>query len=348
MSTGTNGADRPATDDPNRVTGIVTVQQHIIEAQREHPTATGEFSWLLSAITLSTKVISSYVRRAGLLNVLGAQGSENVQGEVVQKLDHIANETLKHTLGYRGNVGIVASEEDDEPVIVQEPGTGGKYIVMFDPLDGSSNIDSNVAVGTIFTVFKNPDDGGDSGKAVLQNGLQQVAAGYVVYGSGTVLVYTTGDGVHLFTLDPTIGAYLLTRENIRIPERNNQYSVNEAYTDTFPDSYREYLQYAKSGKGDGGGYSMRYIGSLVADFHRILLKGGVFLYPPTKKNPDGKLRLMYECNPLAFIAEQAGGAATDGRGRILERTPESVHSRTPLIIGSKGNVQDVMRFVGDK
>ena len=340
MSTGTSGARRSASDDPTGVTGIVTVQQHIIEAQREHPTATGEFSWLLSAITLSTKIISSYVRRAGLLNVLGAEGSENVQGEVVQRLDRIANDTLKHTLGYRGNVGIVASEEDDEPVIIQEPGTGGKYIVMFDPLDGSSNIDANVAVGTIFTVFKNPD-GGDTARAVLQSGAQQIAAGYVVYGSGTVLVYTTGDGVHMFTLDPTIGAYVLTRENIRIPERNNQYAVNEAYAETFPDSYREYLDWAKSGNG----YSMRYIGSLVADFHRILLKGGVFMYPPTTKNPEGKLRLMYECNPLAFIVEQAGGAATDGRGRILEREPHSLHCRTPLIIGSRGNVDDVMRFV---
>jgi fructose-1,6-bisphosphatase I len=330
---------------------IVTVQQHIIEHQAQHPTANGQFSWLLSAITLSTKIISSYVRRAGLVDVLGAEGGTNVQGEVVQKLDRIANDTLIHTLGYRGNVGIVASEEDDGPRVLQEVGKGGQYIVMFDPLDGSSNIDANVPVGTIFTILGNPPQAIETQEAVLQPGIRQLAAGYVVYGSSTVLVYTTGAGVHMFTLDNQFGSYLLTRENVKMPEWAPEYSCNEAYRATFPKPYQDYLFWCKGEKHDPQmppppkkGYSLRYIGSLVADFHRILLKGGVFMYPPTLKNPEGKLRLMYEANPLAFIAEQAGGLATDGEGRILTRRPTSLHGRTPLIIGSKGNVDDVMHF----
>lgn len=331
---------------------FVTVQQHISEQQREHPTATGEFSWLLSAITLSTKIIASYVRRAGLIDIWGDAGHENVQGETVQRLDVIANETLKKTLGYRGNVGIIASEEDNEPRIVQDVGRGGRYIVMFDPLDGSSNIDSNVSVGTIFTVFGNPPQVVDTRESVLQPGVRQLAAGYVVYGSSTVLVYTTGNGVHMFTLDPQFGAYLLTREDIRMPEHRPEYSVNEAYRAQFPKPYQEYLFWCKGERhgenlpAPDKSFSLRYTGSLVADFHRILVKGGVFMYPPTQKQPEGKLRLMYEANPLAFLAEQAGGAATNGQKRILEVSPRDVHDRTPLIIGSKQNVDEVMRFVG--
>ena len=324
---------------------VVTVQQHIIAQQREHPTATGEFSWLLSAITLSTKIIASYVRRAGLTDVLGEAGSMNVQGEIVQKLDVLANETLIRTLGSRGNVGIVASEEDNEPRVLQDIGTGGKYIVMVDPLDGSSNIDTNVSIGTIFTIFQRQVSEQRAEQSVLQPGTKQIAAGYVVYGSSTVLVYTTGAGVHMFTLDPQIGAYVLTRENIRMPEYANQYSINEAYRHTFSEPYQNYLEWAK--QKQGGACSLRYIGSLVSDFHRILLKGGVFLYPPTVKNLDGKLRLMYEANPLAFITEESGGAATDGKQRILDKQPEALHQRTPLIIGSRQNVDEVLRFVAD-
>lgn len=322
--------------------GIVTMQQHIIQSQSSHHSGTGEFSWLLSAITLSTKIIASSVRRAGLLDVLGSVGSTNVQGETVQKLDLIANDTLKRTLGYRGTVGVIASEEDDNPHVLQDVTAGGKYIVMFDPLDGSSNIDVNVPVGTIFTILKTPEGETHAQHGVLQPGTKQLAAGYVVYGSSTTLVYTTGGGVHMFTLDPSIGAYLLTRENIRIPEYNNQYSINEAYGHQFPQGYRDYLDWAK--EPEGGSCSLRYIGSLVADFHRVLLKGGVFLYPPTHKNPEGKLRLLYEANPLAFIAEQAGGAATDGTRRVMEVQPSALHQRTPLVIGSRRNVEQVMRF----
>ena len=320
---------------------VVTVQQHIIAQQRKHPTASGEFSWLLSAITLSTKIIASYVRRAGLIDVLGDVGSINVQGEVVQKLDLIANETLIRTLGSRGNVGIIASEEDNEPRVLQESGAG-KYTVMFDPLDGSSNIDANVPIGTIFTIFQRQKNT-TADQSVLQPGTKQIAAGYVVYGSSTVFVYTTGRGVHMFTLDPQFGAYMLTRENIQMPEYAKQYSVNEAYRYTFPSAYQKYLEWSK--EQEGGSCSLRYIGSLVADFHRILLKGGVFLYPPTAKNPEGKLRLMYEANPLAFIAEQAGGAASNGASRVLEVSPSSLHQRTPLIIGSRKNVEQTLSFV---
>ena len=326
--------------------GIVTFPQHVIEQQSKHPTATGEFSWLLSGIALATKMIASYVRRAGLIDVLGETGQTNVQGEVVQKLDVIANETLLRALGYRGNVGIVASEEDNEPRVVQEMGKGGKYIVMFDPLDGSSNIDSNVSVGTIFTVLARPKAEQSVHQSVLQPGTEQLASGYVVYGSSTVLVYTTGNGAHMFTLDPMAGAFVLTRENIRIPHQVNQYSVNEAYLNSFPAGYQKYLAWTKD-PTNAQSCSLRYIGSLVADFHRILLKGGVFLYPPTSDQPKGKLRLMYEANPLAYIAEQAGGIATDGSTRILEKQPDNLHERTSLIIGGQGNVERAIQFVKD-
>jgi len=326
--------------------GIVTLQQHIMEGQRAYPTASGEFSWLLSGITLATKIIQSLVRRAGIVDVLGSLEQTNVQGEEVQKLDRLANDAIVRCLGYRGNVGIVASEEDDEPIVIKEAGAGAKYIVLFDPLDGSSNIDVNISIGTIFSILQHrpeakPTDGPKS--QVLQPGIRQVGAGYVVYGPSTVAAYTVGDGVHMFTLDPLIGAYVLTRENVRMPESGKSYSVNEAYKSKFPEGFQRYLDWAKSKAA--GGYSLRYIGSLVADFHRTLLRGGVFLYPPTDAQPEGKLRLMYEANPLAFLAEQAGGVATDGTQRILEKEPVALHQRTPLIIGSKGEVDQVLRFL---
>jgi fructose-1,6-bisphosphatase I len=322
---------------------IATIQQHILEQQRTHPTASGEFSWLLSGITLATKIISDHVRRAGLRDVLGSTGDTNVQGESVQKLDIIANETIAGCLGYRGNVGIMVSEEDDEPRILKELDAHAKYIVLFDPLDGSSNIDVNVSIGTIFSILQRRR-GVAAGKVmdhILQPGHRQIAAGYMVYGSSTVMAYTTGNGVHMFTLDPSIGAYRLSRENVTMPPGGKIYSINEAYRAQFPRGVQDYLDWAKSGEN---GYSLRYIGSLVADFHRTLLKGGVFLYPPTQKAPGGKLRLMYEANPLAFLAEQAGGAATDGKQRILAKAPTALHERTPLIIGSKAEVDRVLSF----
>ena len=316
---------------------FMSVQQHILEEQRRSkPRASGEFSWLLSGITLATKVVAAQVRRGGLVNVLGAAGGENVQGETVQKLDRIANAAMEHCLGHRGSVAIMLSEETAEPIVVERDLEHGKYIVVFDPLDGSSNIDVNVSVGTIFAVLgrdpAKPVPGGPRAEC-LQPGIKQLAAGYVVYGPSTMMVYTTGHGVHGFTLDPSIGAYLLTHANIRMPSQGTYYSLNEARMDIYPPSVQRYISHLRSGAA-GREYSARYVGSLVADFHRTLLQGGIFLYPPTPKQPEGKLRLMYEANPIAFLAEQAGGRATDGRQRILDIVPTKVHERTPLAVGS--------------
>jgi len=320
---------------------FVTFTQFVQAEQAQYPGASGQFSWLMSGVALATRMIGSYIRRAGLIDVWGEHGTTNVQGETVKKLDIMANDALKRTLAYRGNVGIIASEEDDKPKVLAEVDADDSYVVMFDPLDGSSNIDVNVSVGTIFTIFQNPPDVSGTKQSVLQTGAKQVAAGYVLYGSSTVMVYTAGRGAHMFTLDPQFGTYLLTRENIRMPEFAPQYSVNEAYSHTFPEGYRRYIDKVKV--NDTPTYSSRYVGSLVADFHRILINGGVYMYPPTRSDPGGKLRLMYECNPLAFIAEQAGGAATNGRGRIMEIEPKDVHDRVPLVIGSKQNVDEVSR-----
>jgi fructose-1,6-bisphosphatase I len=320
---------------------LVTIQQHIQEEQRRYsPSASGEFSWLLSGITLATKIVAAQVRRAGLGDVLGSTGQRNVQGETVQKLDVLANEALLYCLGSRGNVAVMASEENEEPVVVPRDRECGKYVVVFDPLDGSSNIDVNVSVGTIFSILRREPDPSASREPlldVLQPGRRQLAAGYVVYGSSTMLVYTTGNGVFGFTLDPSIGAYLLSHERIRMPEQGSTYSVNEANADSFPETYQRYLAQLRSGT-TGRTYSSRYIGSLVADFHRTLLKGGVFLYPPTEQHPHGKLRLLYEANPIALLAEQAGGRAIDGRANILDLSPASLHQRTPLIVGSRAEV----------
>jgi fructose-1,6-bisphosphatase I len=281
------------------------------------------------------------VQRAGLLELLGEAGRINVQGEAVQKLDDFANKVLVRCLGYRGNVGILVSEEDEEPHVIQEAVTG-KYIVLFDPLDGSSNINANVSIGTIFSILERNEQGDqrDIMAHILQPGSRQVAAGYVVYGSSTVMAYTAGDGVHMFTLDPSVGAFLLAEENVRMPDTGQIYSVNEAYCASFPEEIQQYLQWAKS----SGNYSSRYIGSLVADFHRTLVRGGVFLYPETKNAPEGKLRLLYEANPLAFLAEQSGGLASDGTQRILDKQPRTMHERTPLIVGSRAEVERVLSF----
>lgn len=318
---------------------IVTAQQHFTRQQQtQFPEAQGVFSWLLSAITLATKMIQAKVRQAGLLDVLGSAGDTNVQGEAQQKLDVYANQALLHCLGLRDSVAMLVSEENEEPVVFDRAPETGKYVVVFDPLDGSSNIDVNVSVGTIFSIYRRPDSQHDLKRVCLQAGSKQVAAGYVVYGSSTILVYTTGSGVYGFTLDPAIGAYVLSHDNLRMPKQGMYYSVNEGQAHTFPDEYRRYLDRLRSG-ALGHSYSSRYVGSLVADFHRTMLKGGVFLYPPTRQYGKGKLRLMYEANPLAFIAEQAGGMATDGYRRILDIEPENIHQRTPLILGSQVEVE---------
>jgi fructose-1,6-bisphosphatase I len=318
---------------------ITTVQQHILQQQQEISEASGRFSWLLSGITLATKMVEAKIRVGGLSDVLGAYGQTNVQGEQQQKLDVYANQALLHCLGLRDSVAALVSEEDEEPVTFDRSVETGKYIIVFDPLDGSSNIDVNVNVGTIFSILRRlPSDKGDLQASILQPGYAQVAAGYVVYGPSTVLVYTTGFGVHGFTLDPTIGAFVLTNEHMKMPGQGSYYSVNEANAATWPDEYRAYVDRLRSG-GLGRQYSSRYIGSLVADFHRTLLKGGVFLYPPTRDQPGGKLRLLYEANPLAFIAEQAGGMASSGNGRILDIKPEGIHQRTPFMVGSRREME---------
>jgi len=328
--------------------GPITMEQHILEEQRRHhPDATGEFSWLLSGILLATKTIAAKVRRAGLVGILGSEGKINVQGETVQKLDVFANQTLEYCLGSRGNVAIMASEEDEEPIVVSRDRKNGRYVVIFDPLDGSSNIDVNVSVGTIFSIFRrdeDPDCSRDPRLDVLQPGHCQVAAGYVVYGSSTMAVYTTGNGVYGFTLDPSIGAYIISHDKITMPKKGRIYSVNEANADSFPEPYQRFLADLRSGHA-GRAYSSRYIGSLVADFHRTLLKGGIFMYPPTSQYPEGKLRLMYEANPIAFLAEQAGGMATNGQTRIMDIRPTGLHQRTPLLVGSSDDMNRIMKLL---
>jgi fructose-1,6-bisphosphatase I len=329
---------------PSSVSPVITLQQHILWERRRFPHATGEFSWLLSGLTLATKMIQSKVVRAGLADVLGAHGSVNVHGEQQQKLDLYANDALLYCLSKRDSIGILASEENEEPIILHHGSPAAKYAVVFDPLDGSSNIDVNVSVGTIFAILRRPegDAGANTENWVLQPGCKQLAAGYVVYGSSTMLVYTGGDGVHGFTLDPHIGEYVLSHPNMRMPASGKYYSVNEAYRDTFPQPYRTFLERLRVG-ALGVRYGTRYIGSLVADFHRTLLKGGVFLYPPTRDHPKGKLRLLYEVNPIAFLAEQAGGGAGDGTRRVLEIQPESIHQRTPVVVGSSVEMAEFAR-----
>lgn len=325
---------------------LITVQQHILQEQKRFPGASGEFSWLLSGITLAAKMIQAKVRQAGLSDILGAYGETNVQGEIQQKLDIYSNEVLKHCLSVRESIGVLASEENDHPIMVHNNSPEAKYAVIFDPLDGSSNIDVNVSVGTTFSILRRPDGThlDDHESWVLQPGRAQVAAGYVVYGSSTILVYSVGNGVHGFTLDPAVGAFVLSHPNMRMPEQGKYYSVNEAYRDSFPPHYGEYIDRLRRGTL-GHKYSSRYIGSMVADFHRTLLKGGVFLYPPTTEHVDGKLRLLYEANPVAFLAEQAGGVALDGTRCVLDIQPTSIHQRTPLVVGSRIELADFERLI---
>ena len=327
---------------------ITTVQQHILQQQRliAGKDASGTFSWLLSGITLAAKMIEARIRAAGLNGAYGAAGATNVQGEQQQKLDVYANEALLHCLGLRDSVAALVSEEDEQPITINRDPETGKYIIVFDPLDGSSNIDVNVNVGTIFSVLRRmPPEQASLKESILQPGFKQVAAGYVVYGPSTVLVYTAGNGVHTFTLDNSIGAFVLSGERLQMPEQGSYYSANEATLASWPEAYRSYLETVRTG-GLGRQYSSRYVGSLVADFHRTLLKGGVFLYPPTDKAQHGKLRLLYEANPLAFLAEQAGGMALAGSERVLSVVPREIHQRTPFCFGSRREMEALAEAVG--
>jgi fructose-1,6-bisphosphatase I len=321
-----------------RQSSIVTLQGHILQQQTSFPEASGTLSWILSALSISAKIIADKVRRARLENVLGSVGAENVQGEQQQKLDVIANDVLLATLGGREGVAIVASEENEEPVILRNQQDGERrYCVLFDPLDGSSNLDICGSVGTIFSILRHDRRAREAQSSMLQPGSQQVAAGYVLYGSSTVFVLTVGRGVDMFVLDPSVGAFMLVERGLRTPTKNKSYSVNEGNRRTFPEGYQRYLDWAQERT-----YSSRYVGAMVADVHRILLKGGVFLYPPTQKAPNGKLRLMYEANPMAMIIEQAGGKALAAPGqRILDVQPTAIHQRVPVILGSAEEVDHV-------
>ncbi len=322
------------------MSNLITIERHILEQQKFFPEAHGELTDLLNDVAFAAKLVRKEVVRAGLVDILGLTGDTNVQGEEVKKLDIFANEKIISAIGQHGRFAIMGSEENEE-IIIPPKNESGNYALLFDPLDGSSNIDVNVSVGTIFSIYKLKGD--DPGKAnindCLQHGYEQVAAGYVIYGSSVVMVYTTGHGVHGFTYDPSIGEFLLSHENIITPKSGKYYSINEGSYAQFNEGTKKYLDYIKEeDPATNRPYSTRYIGSLVADFHRNLLTGGVFVYPPTTKHLKGKLRLMYEANPLAFICEQAGGRATNGRDRILDIQPLELHQRTPLYIGSVDDV----------
>ncbi len=325
-----------------------TLGEFIIDHQRDFNYASGELSQLLSSIRLASKIVTREIRKAGLTDILGASGIENVQGETQMKLDDEANEIFLKALKNRGIVCGVASEELDEFIVFdEEKHSDSKYVVLMDPLDGSSNIDVNVSVGTIFSIYRRITPVGQPAKLedFLQPGKNQVAAGYVVYGSSTMLVYTTGKGVNGFTLEPSIGTFQLSHPNIQMPKNGKIYSVNTGNYLKFPQGVKDYIDYCQDVDAETNRpYTGRYIGSLVSDFHRNLLKGGIYFYPEGTNAPKGKLRLLYECNPLAFLAEQAGGLATDGNRRILDLEPTELHQRVPFFVGSKNMVEKAMSF----
>ncbi|OUJ74484.1 class 1 fructose-bisphosphatase [Hymenobacter crusticola] len=317
-----------------------TLDRFIMRKQEDFPYATGELSQLLRDIALATKIVNREINRSGLIDIAGAYGNRNVQGEDQQKLDVVANIRFIRALRNGGEVCTIVSEEDEE--VIQTGNNQGKYVVAMDPLDGSSNIDVNVSIGTIFSIYRRISPTGTVGNEqdCLQRGTHQVAAGYVIYGSSTMLVYTTGNGVNGFTYEPSLGEFFLSHPNITIPASGSVYSINEGSADSFSAGLASFIAYCKQQS-----YSARYIGSLVADFHRNLLKGGIYIYPPTQKSPSGKLRLLYECNPLAFIVEQAGGKSSNGYTRTMEIEPTGLHDRCPLFVGSKDLVEKVEEFL---
>lgn len=325
--------------------GLINLSRFILEEQRKYSGATGDFSLILEQIALAGKIISKDVSKAGIANIIGEANSLNVFGERQQKLDLFAHNTLVYSLDHIGKLAGMVSEESDKIIEIPTKHVEGKYLAVFDPLDGSSNIDVNISIGTIFGVYKklNENIDGCTEKDFLQPGCKLICAGYVIYGASTMLVYSTGNGVNGFTLDPSLGEFILSHSNMKIPHSGSIYSVNEAYYDKWDTKIKKYVEYLKNFKERE--YKSRYIGSLVSDFHRNLLKGGIFLYPADKKNPDGKLRLLYEANPLSFIIEQAGGKAIDGKNDILRKTPQSVHQRTPLFIGSPFEVELLKEYM---
>ena len=326
------------------------MNEFVVQQQNAFPYATGDLSRLLSHIVIAARIVNREVSMAGLADILGETGKENIQGEQVKKLDDFANEQFKSILGSSIEVcGIATEEEKDLVSFESDLSRDGKYIVCMDPLDGSSNIDVNVSIGTVFSIYRRISEVGTSSilEDFLQRGTEQVAAGYVLYGSSTMLVYTTGLGVTGFTYDPSIGEFFLSHRDIRTPEQGSTYSVNEGNYLEFPSGVKQYIKYCQEiDEATSRPYTSRYIGSLVSDFHRNMLKGGIYLYPQSNTYPEGKLRLTYECNPIAFLAEQSGGMATDGMGRrILEIQPESIHQRVPFVVGSTRMVKLLEKFM---
>lgn len=328
-----------------------TLGEFIVAKQHDFPHASGELSSLIGSIKLAAKIVNREINKAGLVDITGASGEENIQGEQQQKLDLYANDKFKAALENRGQVCGVASEEEDEAVAFNKAlNKDAKYVVLMDPLDGSSNIDVNVSVGTIFSIYRriSPIGTPPTEEDFLQPGSQQVAAGYIIYGSSTMLVYSTGNGVHGFTYDPSLGVFYLSHEDMKIPQDGNIYSINEGNYIRFPEGIKQYLKYCQEiCPEENRPYTSRYIGSLVADFHRNLLKGGIYLYPSTQAYPNGKLRLLYECNPMAMLIEEAGGKATDGEMRILDLKPTELHQRVPFFVGSTNMVDKVQDFLDE-
>ena len=325
-----------------------TLARHIYEEERKYPQATGELSDLLHDLSLAAKVISLEVNKAGLVDILGFTGDENVHGEQVKKLDIYAHEMMIKAMDHGGHLCIMASEEEEDIIHIPPEFFIGKYVLLFDPLDGSSNIDANISIGTIFSIYRriSPEGGPGTMEDCLQPGLKQVAAGYIIYGSSTIFVYTAGNGVHGFTLDPSFGEFILSHPNIRTPKKGKIYSINEGNYLYWHPGLKKYIKWLQEeDKATQRPYSSRYIGSMVADIHRNLLYGGIFMYPADSRSPNGKLRLMYEFNPMAFIVEQAGGRASNGKQRMLEVTPTSLHQRTPIFIGSEEDVLLVEKFM---
>lgn len=326
-----------------------TLVEFINDKQLEYPGATGEFTRLLNDITIAAKIVNREIRIAGLADINGMYGARNVQGEEQQKLDVFANNHFINALKHGGQCAAIASEENEDLIIFgNEYSQKGKYVVAMDPVDGSSNIEVNVPIGTIFSIYRRLTPEGTSATVddLLQKGRRMVAAGYVIYGSSTILVYTTGNGVNGFTYDPSVGLFFLSHPDMKIPETGTIYSINEANYIYFPDGVKKYIKYCQEDdKATNRPYNTRYIGSLVADVHRNMLRGGIFIYPGNQKNPSGKLRLLYECAPMAFIIEQAGGKASDGFNPILDIEPYDIHQRSPLFIGSKLMVEKAEGFM---
>ena len=328
----------------------MTIARHIIEEQTKYPGATGELSKLLHDLSLAAKVISLEVNKAGLVDIIGFTGDNNVHGEQVKKLDILAHDMLIKAMDHGGHLCVMASEEEEDIIQIPKKFNIGKYVLLFDPLDGSSNIDANISIGTIFSIYRRitPDGTPGTMEDCLQPGIKQVAAGYIVYGSSTMLVYTAGAGVHGFTLDPAFGEFLLSHSNIQTPKKSKIYSINEGNYLYWHPGLKKYIKYLQEeDTTTNRPYSSRYIGSMVADIHRNLLYGGIFMYPADSRNPNGKLRLQYECNPMSFIVEQAGGRATNGKKRIMEIQPEKLHQRVPIFIGSEEDVKIVEKFMAE-